>query len=64
MIRANHERANNFVLATQTIEVQNGQFSAALKMPADTPWGKVIVRAVADSNRKPALGTLAIPIVK
>jgi hypothetical protein len=64
VIRANHERANNLVLATQTVEVRNGRFSTALKMPADTPWEKVIVRAVANSNEKSALGTLSISVMK
>ena len=28
VIRANHERANNLVLATQTVEAHDGQFTA------------------------------------
>jgi Peptidase family C25 len=64
VIRANHERANNLVLDSQTIEVQNGRFTASLAVPADAPWPKVIVRAFADLHENTGRGTLSIPLGK
>ena len=63
-IRANRARANNLVLATQTVDANNGRFTATLKVPADAPWPKVIVRGVAEFKENTARGTLAIPIGK
>ncbi len=63
-IRANHERANNLVLATQTVDANNGRFTATLKVPEDVPWPKLIVRAVADVNDRSARGVLTIPVSK
>jgi hypothetical protein len=63
-IRTNHERANNLVLASQSVNANNGRFTATLKVPADAPWPKVIVRAIAEFKENTARGTLAIPIGK
>ena len=64
VIRANHERANNLVLDAQTVEASGGHFTAQIKTPAEIPWSKLIVRAMAESKDQKALGTLSIPIGK
>jgi Peptidase family C25 len=64
VIRANHERANNLVLDSQTVEANGGQFTATIKIPAEVPWSKLIVRATAESKEQKALGTLSIPVGK
>jgi hypothetical protein len=64
VIRANHQRANNLVLVTQSVDAHDGRFRVTLKAPAELPWQKLIVRAVADAGETNARGVLAIPISK
>jgi len=61
---ANHERANSVVLATQEIEPRDGRFECSLKLPAELPWPRLVVRAIAADKSEMALGVLTLPLGK
>jgi hypothetical protein len=61
---ANHERANALELASVEAAPRDGRFEATLKLPAETPWPRVIVRAVAAGEGDVAMGVLTLPLKK
>jgi hypothetical protein len=52
VILANHERANRFVLVSSEGIVKDGNFQAALDVPAKLPWPSVILRVYAANERE------------
>jgi len=52
----NHERANNFVLASATTLVRDGTFEGKLQLPGKLPWSKLVVRAYVHTPRQEGLG--------
>src|SRR5262249_16780738 len=57
-----HERANDFVLASGATVVRDGRFEAVLKLPAELPWPRLVVRAYAHTERQEGLGVRALPV--
>lgn len=54
--------ANSFELNSQSVESVGGEFHATLKVPAELPWPKIIIRATADSDARVAQGVVAVTI--
>src|SRR5262249_7115139 len=61
---ANHERANSVVLVTREVEPREGWFECTLKLPAEIPWPRLVVRGVAENKSDMALGVLTLPVGK
>lgn len=60
---ANHDRANDVVLAVAEVRLRDGQFEQTLRVPAEAPWARVVVRAVTDAaDAGTAVGVLTLPV--
>jgi hypothetical protein len=64
VMAANHERANSVVLVTAEVKPADGRFRCTLKVPAETPWTRLIVRATVTSETDMAVGVLSLPVKK
>jgi hypothetical protein len=64
VMRANHERANRFVLAAKDCEARDGRFEAKLELPASLPWKRVLLRAYAATEKEEGLTVLSLPVQK
>ncbi len=64
VMTANHERANSVVLSTANVKPDDGRFRCTLKVPADAPWSRLIVRATVVSETDMAVGVLSLPVKK
>jgi hypothetical protein len=61
---ANHERANHFVLGTAECPVKDGQFEAAVKVPARLPWLRLILRVYASTAREEGMVVRTLDVKK
>lgn len=61
-LRANHQRANRFVLLTKSVAAPARRFETTLELPADLPWDRVILRAYAVTGRHEGMGVLPLPL--
>jgi hypothetical protein len=52
----NHDRANNFVLASITVRAGDIPFEGRLQLPAKLPWSQLTLRAYAHTPRQEGLG--------
>jgi hypothetical protein len=59
-LKANHERANSFVIASGATKSIGTNFSTSLKLPAAVPWNKVVIRATANLANESAVGVLVV----
>lgn len=59
---ANHERANEFNLATTDAKVNNRRFEAKLPIPEEAPWPRVIVRAYAADGHQEGMGVTVVKL--
>ena len=57
----NHQRANDVVLSSCEVQTQNGRFEATLTLPAELPWTRLTLRAVAVTEAEMAHGVLQDP---
>jgi hypothetical protein len=57
-----HEAANDFVIVKSAPVVKDGRFEAALDLPANLPWRRLIVRAYAATDRQEGMGVLVVPV--
>jgi hypothetical protein len=64
VMRANHERANRFVLCETEIDAKGGNFAAKLEVPAKLAGRQVIVRAYAATARADGQGVLRLAIAR
>lgn len=64
IMRANHERANRFVLHSVEATVKDGKFTAKLDMPAMLPWPNLLLRAYAANAQEEGIGLLRIAVHK
>ncbi len=64
VMRENHEKANRVVVETKELTVKGGKFEAALRLPEEAAWPRVIVRAYAATERAEGLGVAALPVVR
>ena len=53
---ARHQQANDFVVAKGETTVRKGRFEAALKLPTELPWRRLIVRAQVTTDRQEGIG--------
>jgi hypothetical protein len=56
---ANHQRANNFVVAEEVVTARDGRFEARLRLPEKMPWRRLTVRAYAETDKADGLGVLS-----
>jgi hypothetical protein len=63
-MRANHDRANRFALASAEAVVRDGRFEASLEAPARLPWSRLVLRAYAATESQEGLGVLPLAVVK
>jgi hypothetical protein len=63
VMRANHERANRFVLETREATVKDGRFEIKLDLPKELPWSRLLLRAYAATDSQDGIGvrTLSLP---
>jgi hypothetical protein len=59
-MRANHERANRFAVASAETTVRDGRFEARLRVPARLPWKHLVLRAYAATDAADGLGVLTL----
>jgi hypothetical protein len=64
VILANHERANQFVLASAEAVAREGKFEAKLDVPAKLPWRKLVLRVYAVTEREEGLAVLPLPVAR
>jgi hypothetical protein len=62
VLRANHDRANDVVLAAARVVPAGGGFRCALRLPAALPWSRLTVRAAAFGEVEAGLGLAVFPI--
>jgi hypothetical protein len=62
LLLANHERANNFVVASKEITLAGNQFENRIQLPAEIPWPRLILRAFATTQRADGIGILVLPV--
>jgi hypothetical protein len=58
--RANHERANQFVVAEAEVTAQGRDFAAGLEVPAKLPGHGLVLRAYAATDRDDGQGVLRL----
>jgi hypothetical protein len=63
IMRDNHDRANNFVLASADAAARDGAFEGRLQLPARLPWTKLTVRAYGYTPREEGLGIEIVPLL-
>jgi Peptidase family C25 len=56
IMRENHDRANDFVLARVTPQAADAIFTAHLQLPQKLPWSRLTVRAYVSTERQEGLG--------
>jgi hypothetical protein len=61
---ANHERANDFILASREVQIQDGRFEARLELPKKLPWPKLVLRAYVANDRDEGQGVLPISVAR
>ena len=61
VMQANHDRANNFVLASAEVEAGR-DFSARLEVPGELPWRDVIVRVYARKGDAEGMKAAPVPV--
>jgi hypothetical protein len=64
VLLANHEKANNVVLKSCEVQPRDGKFEGTFELPAQLPWPRLTVRAVAANESESALGVLTLPVAK
>src|SRR5262249_20166197 len=64
VILANHERANQFVLASAEAGAREGKVEAELDVPAKRPGRKLVLRAYAVTEREEGLAVLPLPVAR
>lgn len=62
VMRANHERANRFAVASAEATVRDGRFEARLAVPPRLPWQRLVLRAYAATDRADGLGVLTLNV--
>jgi hypothetical protein len=62
VMRANHERANRFVVAEAEAAVRDGAFEARLTLPATCPWPRLVLRAYAANDVEEGVGLLPVEV--
>jgi hypothetical protein len=62
VMRANHERANHFVLTEAAAETNGVQFAAKLRVPETFPGHDLILRAYASTERSDGQGVLRLDV--
>jgi hypothetical protein len=62
IMRANHERANRFSVATTENFVNDGRFEARLPIPEEAPWPRLIVRAYVADARQEGMGVAVVKL--
>ena len=62
VMRANHDRANCFVLAEATAEARGGGFAVRLEVPEKVPGNELILRAYAATDRADGQGVLRLAV--
>lgn len=61
-LRDNHDRANDFVVATATVQAQDGRFATQVEVPGVLPWTAMVLRVRARS--KNGIEALAVQRLK
>src|SRR5262249_22722850 len=64
VMRANHDRANRFVLSEVTVSAASTRFAASLAVPADLRRAGLVVRAYAATDRADGQGVLGLAGVR
>jgi hypothetical protein len=59
---ANHERANNVVLASTDARLDGNRFTCSVEVPPRLPWSHVVIRAYAAAKNESALGVITLPV--
>jgi hypothetical protein len=59
---ANHRRANAFEIAAIEVAGSGTEFAASLRVPADLPWKKLVVRAAARVGNQSGLAVTSVPV--
>jgi hypothetical protein len=62
-VRANHKRANRFLLHSSPAAISGRRLSAELRLPQPIPWERLIVRVYARSGTDEALGVRSLQVV-
>jgi hypothetical protein len=62
VMRANHERANRFAVATAEATVRDGRFVVQLRLPDRLFWPRLRLRAYAATDRADGLGLLTVDV--
>jgi hypothetical protein len=62
VIRANHERANRFELATAEVDAKESRFTLNLNVPEKVPGNELILRAYASTDRADGQGILRLAV--
>jgi hypothetical protein len=60
--KANHERANSFVLTSAEASGTAQHFAVSLGMPADAPWTNIVIRASATVSNDTGIGAVEGPV--
>lgn len=64
VLLANHERANDFVVADKEVTAREGRFEARLDVPAEAPWPRLVLRIYAASDTAEAMTVRTIAVRK
>jgi hypothetical protein len=62
MIAANHQRANDYILAAAEVTPSGPRFTCPLDVPATFSWTNAILRAIATTKTDSALGVLSLAV--
>jgi hypothetical protein len=62
VMRANHQAANQFVLAQAETVVKADRFEVRLQAPDKLPWSRLLVRAYAATEQQEGLGVAPLPV--
>lgn len=62
VMRANHDRANQFAVLTSEATVKDGRFEVRVTLPESLPWPRLTLRAYAATDKEEGLGVMAVSV--